>query len=701
VTLTGVGGIGKTRLAIGAAAETVDAFADGVAFVALSTVMSHDNLLRAVATALHVREQPGEELIETLGGNLRRRELLLVLDNFEQIVTAAGLLAQLLERVPRLKVLVTSRVRLNVVAEHVVRVQPLAAPPASADGDATLDYPAAQLLAQRVRASDRDRIFGDEALAQLGEIARRLDGIPLALELAAARLRVLGPAQLLARLDRRLEVLGEAPRDAEARQRTLAATLAWSVDLLPDDARRLFPALAVFPGGCSLEAVEAVAPDGIDPVSALETLLDASLVNRVDTFDEFRVTMYEPVREHAVASLRSSGGDRDARDRMLAYYAARMDGNAMLELGPGVDWSIVVAQEEANIRAAIEWGIESGAVDATVLVFLGAWQSWRSLAEVGRWVDILLDRTRGLTSAARFHVLRAAMTVAASRGAIETQTARAHEMLAIAETLDDVTVRVAGRLYVAWCLHATDPGPARAYVDEAIRLAEDVGGDLLIQALGNRCEEALAVGDDRLAADDAERMLEIADEMGASTARFVALTFLGWIALLAGRLDEARRLAEDANEQVARIFARGGYGGMRALSLLGHVHLHRGDDDLAAACLRTVVEARHERGMSTEVSFGLYALAATYARADAERAIVLAAAAGDVSLCYSMGGEYQREVPYLRDRLAVLRSFPAAERARLEARGRRMTRDEAVALALSPLRTANAAATRSREATTA
>jgi predicted ATPase/DNA-binding SARP family transcriptional activator len=302
VTLTGPGGTGKTRLAVAAAEGT-----DGAVFVDLSAVTEPGLVLPTVARALGVAEVPGESDLDTLLAALEHEETLLVLDNAEHVLDAAPDVARLVASVPALTVLVTSRAPLRVAAEHVYAVSPLPVPGQGDETAATVERVAAvRLYADRARATLPGFELTDENASAVARICRGLDGLPLALELAAARVRALGPEGTAERLGERLSLLSRGARDLPERQRSLRATLDWSVQLLDDDARRLLAVFGAFSGGASLVALEVVAPD-VDVVVAVDDLLDAALVARVGGAGGPRFSMLETVREYANELLTASG----------------------------------------------------------------------------------------------------------------------------------------------------------------------------------------------------------------------------------------------------------------------------------------------------------------------------------------------------------------------------------------------------------
>ena len=281
LTLTGPGGTGKTRLALEIAGGLVQAFPDGLAFVGLSAVHDPKLVVPTIAQALGISEAPGQSLLETLAEHVGDRRQLVVLDNFEQVLPAAAAVVELLVACPRLKALVTSRAALRVSGEQTFPVPPLSLPDqASAEPPDAVSSEAVALFADRARAVDASFAVTDANAPLLVEICRRLDGLPLAIELAASRARLLSPQALLARLERRLQVLKGGARDLPARQQTLRATLDWSYDLLEPEERTLFARLAVFAGGCSMEAAEAVCglEDDLDVLAGLEALVDKNLL---------------------------------------------------------------------------------------------------------------------------------------------------------------------------------------------------------------------------------------------------------------------------------------------------------------------------------------------------------------------------------------------------------------------------------------
>jgi predicted ATPase/DNA-binding CsgD family transcriptional regulator len=378
VTITGPGGTGKTRLAVQTARQAAGGYAQGVLFVSLAAAGEPDQVAGALAQELGVVERSGRPLVEALGNNLAGKELLLILDNFEHLLPAAPLVADLLAAAPRLTVLATSRELLRLSGEHEYPLSPLSVPAAgqpitAADLERS---EAAVLFAQRAAAAAPGFRLTDDNAPAVAAICRRLDGLPLAVELAAAWIKLFPPPQLLERLGSRLALLKGGPRDRPARQRTLRDTIDWSYRLLAVEEQRLFARLAVFVGGRTIEAVEAVClPDlAIDAVDGLAALFDKSLlyqeagaaVRSTGWPDEPpRFLMLETIQEFAWDCLCDSGEEQLLRDRHLSYFLALAE-----EMGRGYRWHgqmrllYQTAAELNNLRAAFDWAMSRGRHEA-------------------------------------------------------------------------------------------------------------------------------------------------------------------------------------------------------------------------------------------------------------------------------------------------------------------------------------------------
>lgn len=398
LTLTGVGGVGKTRLALRVAATLAGEYGDGTVFVSLASVQDPALVSSAVANALGVREEGPVPIQDRLLAHCAERQMLLVLDNFEQVADAALLVGDLLTSCPGMTILVTSRVPLHLQGEQEVSVPPLGVPgrdardPASSAPALVVGSPAAALFLQRARAVKPDLAIGDEDALAVAEICRRLDGLPLAIELAAARIKALSPRSLLNRLDRRLPLLTGGARDLPARHQTMRDTIAWSYDLLPEQEQQLFRRLAVFVGGCDVRAAEEVA--GLEaPLQGLISLVDQSLL--VTAGDE-RFTMLETVREYGLEQLAAHDEEELVRRRHAAYFLS-LARQAEQELtGPEEDaWLRRLELEHDNLRAALAWMRDSLDVESGLQLAGALWRFWYArghYAEGRRWLIDLLER---------------------------------------------------------------------------------------------------------------------------------------------------------------------------------------------------------------------------------------------------------------------------------------------------------------------
>src|SRR5215207_4909116 len=364
LTLTGPGGTGKTRLALQAAAELLEDFADGVFFVPLAPLTASDLVPSAIASALGLRDEGERPLPDRLRDFLTDKQLLLLLDNVEHVSDAASLVADLLAAAPGLEVLATSRAPLRVRAEWEYPVAPLGLPPRQIPPPEQLvQYEAVRLFVARAQAVKPDFAVDDGNAAAVAEICRRLDGLPLAIELAAARVRMLPPPALLARLDKRLPLLTGGARDAPERQRTLRDTIAWSHDLLAPEERVLFRRLAVFAGGCTLEAAEAVGnQDGaLDAFGGLERLCEHSLVRQdVGPGGQPRFVMLETIREFGLERLAESGEEAAIRKGHAALFMELAEAAAPALTGPDPGpWLDQLETEHDNLRGALWWAVST------------------------------------------------------------------------------------------------------------------------------------------------------------------------------------------------------------------------------------------------------------------------------------------------------------------------------------------------------
>ncbi len=425
LTLTGPGGVGKTRLAIKVTDQLAPSFGDGALFIPLSTIRDATLALSAIAYALGVRDASDRSLLERIRSALADKHLFLVLDNFEQIAAAAAEIGDLVLACPRMTVLVTSRVPLRIFGEVEYAVQPLELPDTDVASLPELaENPSVSLFVQRAQAVRSGFALQEANAWSVAEVCRRLDGLPLAIELAAARSKVLSPPALLARLTNSLDILTGGPQNQPVRLRTMRAAITWSVDLLTAEERTRFGQLAVFTGGFTLEAAEAVSGPVQDDQSALESgptvldtlasLVDSSLLRAQEEGDgELRFSMLETVREFGLEQLQSSQEAAAVRDRHAAYHLALAE-QAAPELFGGPNqtaWLDRLDREHDNLRAALAWTEQSGDI-TTMQRLVGAifwfWYVRGHVAEGRSWARLALADDRAEPGVNRARVLLAA-----------------------------------------------------------------------------------------------------------------------------------------------------------------------------------------------------------------------------------------------------------------------------------------------------
>jgi predicted ATPase/class 3 adenylate cyclase len=663
ITLTGAGGTGKTRLALEAAGKLVGSFPDGVYFVPLAAVEDFRYVGLAVAESLGLSSAQGRSTGELVAEHLRDRSVLLVLDNFEQVATAAGWVHELLSRAPRAKALVTSRVVLNLSGEHEYRVPPLPLPAAGAAGDpsALLESEAVALFLQRARAVGPQVRLQEATVPAVAEVCARLDGLPLAIELAAAHLRLLSPEDLRRRLQARLPLLESRASDLPERQRTLRNTIDWSYRLLSPDDQALFRRLAVFVGGWTLESAEAVAGtmDGSqgDLLSGLATLLEHSLVWRDDdATDTTRYRMLSTIREYAVSELERSGELAALRRRHAEHLIAVSEtANLHLEQPDQMAWLAWFDAEMDNLRAALTWALERSSDgedrQATALRFARSlgwlWYTRGDTREALSWLERVLEAgTKGPRSL-RAPVLYLYAAFADRHGQVERAIASLQESVALFRAEGD-------RSRVAKALNAL--------------------GDMTFRH-GDHTE-ARRIWDDALALVHGSP-----DPVDEHTAALVTAN-LGILALEEGHLTEARALLERG------LAVFDGHGDHRAVAecqpYLAKAAAAEGDMPRAYALLSKALAFFDRWNDRTGLAGCLEALAAMAARErEAERAVRLVGAASTVR-------EAADAPLLLGERQKLERDIAAASAALGEegvvtamAEGQAMTVDQAVNYALT------------------
>lgn len=653
LTLSGPGGVGKTRLALAIAGDVGGHFADGVVWVDLAPLADSALVPAAVAAALGIRPASDTAIDDVLIGALHPRQTLLLLDNCEHLVAAtADLVSSLLTHCPAVQVLATSRAPLHLHAEQLLPVDPLPLPDEGAALSVVAQNEAVQLFAERTRAVRPAFAVTEANAATVAALCRQLDGLPLAIELAAARGAVLSPEALLAKMSDRLQLLIHGARDLPARQRTIAATIAWSYDLLDADAQALFRHLAVFAGGFTLEAVGAMAAStGIEQphaMTTLEALVEQGLVRRFDGETEPRFTMLETIRAFGWEQLDATGERDRAQDAHAAYfivYAERSD----RQRNEGVERNDRLLQrmevEQANIHAALTR--LAAADDAEGALRLAsamaiAWHFHMNLREGRQWLEWALTHTPETATVARGRALAGLAVILWVQGHIEQAEQRAAASLAIAENLNDKEV-------AAYAHHILGhPALSQGHLERArFHLEQGLG---FWRDHGQRAFEAFAlfllgrvehgVGDDETAARRAAEALAIFRDIGHPIGAATALLFLG--SLARDRQDdrgealaygEALELCEDVGDRFVLV---------QACGRVADLTIRHGQADVAAALIGALDTLAQETGLTQHAS---------------------------------LGGSYDRATP------AVIAELGAARFAELRAAGRRLRRDQAIDLA--------------------
>jgi predicted ATPase len=549
VTVTGPGGVGKTSLAVHMASALTGAFPDGVVVVALAALTDPALVLPTLAHALGVREEADRPLGETLRTALRGQRRLLVLDNYEHLLASAPEIGSLLTAGAGPTVLVTSRAPLRLRGEREYPLAPLALPrPESAPTSAEVSAaPAVRLFVERAQAVNPAFALTEANAAAVAAICRRLDGLPLALELAAAWIKLLTPAALLTRLDRALPLLAGGARDLPARQRTMRDAIAWSYDLLDGDQQTLFRHLAVFSGGWSLEAAEAVAGTGAgltdDALTVLYRLVDQSLVVVDAGSEEGRCRYLEPIREYAGERLAAAGEAEAVRRRHGEWYLALAERAAPEIAGGGeASWFDRLTLEHDNLRAAITWALESGEAEMAARFGAALWAFWwaRGHQREGRqWMELVLKAE--LAPAARAMALLVAGQMAYSEGDYAACERYCGEAATLAEAAGDAARAGSGRIGVGLAaLHRREYATAADQFAAALGSLRAAGdAQMIAMATAHLGTIARLQGDHERAAALLDEALALSQRSENVTATTIALYNRALVAQAQGRMAAA------------------------------------------------------------------------------------------------------------------------------------------------------------------
>lgn len=549
VTLTGPGGIGKSRLALAAARAVTPAFVDGAVFVDLSAVHDPDRVPAAIAQALGVRDTGDAPIMENLATALQDRHLLMVLDNFEQVLTAAPTLTALLAAAPGVSMMVTSRALLRLTAEQSFEVGPLP------------EDSSVSLFVERAHAVKPDFEVTDENRSAVTGVCAAVDGMPLAIELAAARIRVLSPDDLLDRLDRSLSVLVGGSRDLPERQQTLRRTIEWSTQLLDDDQRRLLARLGVFEGGFTLEAAEAIGSEVIgadasaegaaavrDVLGDLAALVDSSLVRQQDGDGRARFAMQAIVREYAREQLWDAGLLHAAREAHARFVLSLGD-SAKEELKGGRqrEWLRRLGDERDNLRAAERFLLGSRDWDRAAHLAYSLYLYWwvsGLLGEVRTWMDEALDSGSDLSDHTRAIALYFTRTIMFWKDPDGSVAAELAESADLFRSVSDPDGEGLTRISLALALLAgakPDPERAEEVMQESLRLFRSSGsvwGESMALVLLGRV--SLRKQDIQEARDRFARSLALTRSAGDAVGERIATYHLGWAQLMLGETDDAR-----------------------------------------------------------------------------------------------------------------------------------------------------------------
>lgn len=623
VTLTGPGGAGKTRLSLHLAATLAPAFDDGVVFVPLAPLTDSALVLQEIANRLGIQD-PGGGTREDLFAELAPLDLFMVLDNFEQVMDATPIVAEMLAACPRLTVLATSRERLNLRGERELPVPPLPLPDAAdlseefdlAHGGAALvervsESAAVQLFLDRATATKPSFTLTPENAAAVAEICRRLDGLPLAIELAAARVRMMTPEAMLKRLDRRLDLLAGGARDLPSRQQTMRNTVAWSYDLLSPEEQRLFARLAVFSGGASAEAADAVLGlDGLDDdaasaewidFGALEMLVDKSLVRLYDLASgESRFGMFETIRDYAAEQL-ARGEEAGVVARWHAHYflARALEAADLLEGPAQAEWLNRLEHDHANLRTALAWLRDH---DPAGAIRLGGalgrfWRLRGHFHEGRRQLDSLVQLpVAAVDPRDRIAVLNGAGVLAEAQGDVSRAGALHADALAIARQTGDqeAIARSLNNLGVVAYAHGSYD-EAETLLNENLAIARGLGDDAIVAtALTDLGNVAFYRRDLEGARARFQESLDLFRAIGDDAEVANALNNLGSVATAMGSYAAAEVLFNEALHLRQGVGDKKGIAG--ALNNLAENVRLQGDLERASALFRDSLRLTHETG---------------------------------------------------------------------------------------------------------
>ena len=694
VTIVGPGGIGKTRLSLQIAADAFDAYPDGVWFIEFASIVDPGLVPKAIAQVLGLQEDANTSVVQALCAHVASRRLLLVLDNCEHLVDACANLADtLLRAAPDIRVLASSREALNVAGEQTYPLPPLALPDPEASAVEVARSDAGRLFVERARLRQPTFTLSDLNVKVVAQICARLDGIPLALELAAARVGVLTVETITERLNDRFHLLTGGSRTALPRQQTLRAMIDWSYDLLNVAEKTLFARLSVFAGGWSLHAAEDVctafdlAPENV--LDLLAGLANKSLV--VPEGNDARYHMLETIRDYARDRLQERGESVAVRARHSKYFVKFAE-DAEPHLEGGVDQPVWLAQldvEQDNLRAALSWSLEEpegGEADLRLTGALSRFWAHRGHSHEGlHWCEAALARTAGRPrTLARLKALHASGTLTWRLGDITRARSLLEQALAMSRELGDRSRegRVLSNLGGV-AIHQADDAAAQAFLEEAVVIHRATGNPGMEARVLNNIA-ALAISRGRFAESEAplERVLALSRELHIPIEEATAMSHLGYLAMRRGEFAQARALHERALA-TARAF------GVREFELeemryLGETVLAQGDATAARLHFRDALMASSEIGNEHEIALCLEALTMLMVKAkDYQIAARLCGAADALRTALATPRAYSEQETYDETVAHCRRALGETATMVEVVAGRASSSDSAIALAVA------------------
>jgi len=643
ITLTGPGGIGKTRLALKAAGDVAAHFPGGMGFVPLAAVRDAALVPAAIAQALGMKETGIQVTMESLKEYLPdvRSNLLMIFDTFEHQLAAAPDVAELLAAAPALKLLVTSRAPLHIYGEQEFPVPPLPLPDPRAPVQELSQNPSIALFVNRARALRPNFELTRENAAPVAAICARLDGLPLAIELAAARIKLLSPAAMQARLEKRLELLTGGARDLPERQQTLRGTIDWSYGLLNATEQALFRRVSVFAGGCTLEGVEAVCNTrqdlAVDVLEGMSSLVDKSLVQQVESSGaESRFVLLDTVREYGLECLARSGEQQEIKRAHAAYCLVVAEECASRAANPAdAEWAEALEAEHENCRAALEWLTQEGNVDWGLRLGTALFQFWelREYLSEGLYALRRLLSLKGAAerSAMRARALFSAGVLGNEQGDCEAARAMFEESLAIAREQSDA--RGSGIALNALAAVARNRGgleESRKLFEESLAVWRSLGDRIsLARSISNLANVLKLQGDYEKASSLYEHCLTIFRELGDRTGIAWTLNYRGDVSFARGELDLARARYEESLAAFQEMDDKWGTAG--CFADLGNLARDQGDYETSRAHYAESMKLFQELGQKRGVARLLDCVACSAVlQSQPERALRLAGAAASM-----------------------------------------------------------------------